>query len=97
MELRNIKSFIKVAEFENFSKAAEVLGYAHNPPSPCNPALEQEFGCVNCSTASASVCCFPKRGAPFFPMRMIWYSWKRKQSKLFPKYHPYRHPAHRHD
>ena len=26
MELRNIKSFIKVAEFENFSKAAEVLG-----------------------------------------------------------------------
>ncbi|MBS1339374.1 MAG: LysR family transcriptional regulator, partial [Lachnospiraceae bacterium] len=30
MELRNIKSFIKVAEFENFSKAAEVLGYAQS-------------------------------------------------------------------
>ena len=92
MELRNIKSFIKVAEFENFSKAAEVLGYAQSTITLQIQQLEQELVSI-CSTASASVCCFPKRGAPFFPMRMIWYSWKRKQSKPFPKIPPLQAPC----
>ena len=44
MELRNIKSFIKVAEFENFSKAAEVLGYAQSTITLQIQQLEQELG-----------------------------------------------------
>mgnify|MGYP000849835725 CR=1 FL=1 len=43
MELRNIKSFIKVAEFENFSKAAEVLGYAQSTITLQIQQLEQEL------------------------------------------------------
>ena len=44
MELRNIKSFIKVAEFENFSKAAEVLGYAQSTITLQIQQLERELG-----------------------------------------------------
>lgn len=44
MELRNIKSFIKVAEFENFSKAAEVLGYAQSTVTTQIQQLEEELG-----------------------------------------------------
>lgn len=44
MELRNIKSFIKVAEFENFSKAAEALGYAQSTITIQIQLLEDELG-----------------------------------------------------
>ena len=44
MELRNLKSFVKVAEFENFSKAAEVLGYAQSTITLQIQQLEQELG-----------------------------------------------------
>lgn len=44
MELRNIKSFIKVAEFENFSKAAEALGYAQSTITTQIQQLEEELG-----------------------------------------------------
>ncbi len=44
MELRNIKSFIKVAEFENFSKAAEMLGYAQSTITTQIQLLEDELG-----------------------------------------------------
>lgn len=44
MELRNIRSFIKVAEFENFSKAAEVLGYAQSTITTQIQQLEEELG-----------------------------------------------------
>ena len=44
MELRNIKSFIKVAEFENFSKAAEVLRYTPSGVNQLVTALENELG-----------------------------------------------------
>ena len=44
MELRNIKSFIKVAEFENFSKAAETLGYAQSTITTQIQLLEDELG-----------------------------------------------------
>ena len=44
MELRNIKSFIKVAEFENFSKAAEALDYAQSTITMQIQQLEQELG-----------------------------------------------------
>ena len=46
MELRNIKSFIKVAEFENFSKAAEVLGYAQSTITLQIQKLEKEMGVI---------------------------------------------------
>lgn len=46
MELRNIKSFIKVAEFENFSKAAEILGYAQSTLTIQIQQLEEELGVV---------------------------------------------------
>lgn len=44
LELRNIKSFCKVAEFENFSKAAEALGYAQSTVTAQIQQLEQELG-----------------------------------------------------
>lgn len=44
MELRNIKSFIKVAEFENLSRAAEALGYAQSTITTQIQQLEQELG-----------------------------------------------------
>lgn len=44
LELRNIKSFLKVAEFENFSKAAEALGYAQSTITIQIQQLEQELG-----------------------------------------------------
>ena len=44
MELRNIKSFIKVAEFENFSKAAEVVGYTQSGLTHLMNGLEREIG-----------------------------------------------------
>ena len=33
MELRNVKTFIKIAEIGNFSKAATELGYAEADPT----------------------------------------------------------------
>ena len=44
MELRNIRSFIKVAEYENLSKAAEVLGYAQSTITAQIQQLEEELG-----------------------------------------------------
>lgn len=96
MELRNIKSFIKVAEFENFSKAAEVLGYAQSTITLQIQQLEQELG-VNLFDRIGKRVLLSEKGRSFFPMRMIWYSWKRKPSKPFPKIPPLQAPAHRHD
>lgn len=44
MELRNIKTFIKVAEIGNFSKAAADLGYAQSTVTMQIQMLEQELG-----------------------------------------------------
>ena len=71
MELRNIKSFIKVAEFENFSKAAEVLGYAQSTitlqiqqqskPFPKIPPLQAPCASARLNLSPAPFCpCFWK-------------------------------------
>lgn len=44
MELRNIKTFAKVAEIGNFSRAAQELGYAQSTVTMQIQALEQELG-----------------------------------------------------
>lgn len=44
MELRNIKSFLLVAELGSFSKAAAALGYAQSTITTQIQQLEQEFG-----------------------------------------------------
>lgn len=62
MELRNIKSFIKVAEFENFSKAAEVLGYAQSTITLQIQQLEQELG-VNLFDLHRQACAAFRKGA----------------------------------
>ena len=43
MEIRNVKTFIKVAELENFSRAAAELGYAQSTVTAQIKALEQEL------------------------------------------------------
>lgn len=43
MELRNVKTFIKVAELENFSKAAAALGYAQSTVTSQIKMLEEEL------------------------------------------------------
>lgn len=44
MELRTIRTFIKVAELLNFSKAATILGYTQSTVSVHISQLEEEFG-----------------------------------------------------
>ena len=44
MEIRNIKTFIKVTEAESFSKAAEELSYAQSTVTTQIAALEKELG-----------------------------------------------------
>jgi len=44
MELRNVKTFIKIAELGNFSKAAEALGYAASTITTQIQQLEKELG-----------------------------------------------------
>ncbi|SFD25343.1 LysR family transcriptional regulator [Clostridium uliginosum] len=44
MELRNVKTFIKVAEMNSFSKAGEILGYAQSTVTLQVKQLEEELG-----------------------------------------------------
>ncbi|MFT8316022.1 MAG: LysR family transcriptional regulator [Clostridium sp.] len=44
MELRNVKTFIKVAELDSFSKAGENLGYAQSTVTLQIKQLEEELG-----------------------------------------------------
>lgn len=44
MELRNVKTFIKVAELDSFSKAGESLGYAQSTVTLQMKQLEEEIG-----------------------------------------------------
>ena len=43
MELKNIRTFIKVAELENFTRAAEALGYAQSTVTAQVQQLEEEL------------------------------------------------------
>ena len=47
MELRNIKTFLCVAEQCSFSKAAVMLGYSQSTVTTQIQQLEQEFGAEN--------------------------------------------------
>ena len=44
MELRNLKTFIRTAELKNFTRAAEILGYAQSTVTAQVEALEKELG-----------------------------------------------------
>ena len=44
MEIRDLKTFLKIAELMNFTRAAEVLGYAQSSVSAQIRALEREIG-----------------------------------------------------
>ena len=46
MEFKNIKTFLKVAELRNFSKAAEKLGYSQSAVTIQIQQLERELGCL---------------------------------------------------
>ena len=46
MELRNLNTFIQVAELESFSKAAEKLGYSQSTVSFQIKQLEDELNCL---------------------------------------------------
>ena len=46
MELRNLITFIYVAELGSFTKAAEQLGYSQSTISFQIKQLEDEFGCL---------------------------------------------------
>ena len=43
MELKNIRTFIKVAELENFTKASQELGYAQSTVTMQIQQLENEL------------------------------------------------------
>ena len=44
MELRNLTTFMKVAELQNFSQAAEELGYSQSAVTVQLRQLENELG-----------------------------------------------------
>ena len=46
MEIKNLISFIQVAELNSFTKAAEVLGYSQSTVSFQIKQLETELGCL---------------------------------------------------
>lgn len=46
MEIRNLLTFIRVAEISNFTKAAEALGYTQSTVSFQIKQLEDELGCM---------------------------------------------------
>ena len=46
MELRNLTTFIHVAELGSFTKAAELLGYSQSTISFQIKQLEEELGCL---------------------------------------------------
>ena len=47
MEFRNINTFLKVASTQNFSKAAEQLGYSQSAVTVQIRQLEKERLCLN--------------------------------------------------
>ena len=46
MEIRNLITFVRVAELSSFTKAAEVLGYSQSTVSFQIKQLETELGCL---------------------------------------------------
>ena len=46
MEIRNLMSFIQVAELNSFTKAADVLGYSQSTVSFQIKQLETELDCL---------------------------------------------------
>ena len=46
MEIRNLISFVHVAELNSFTKAADVLGYSQSTISFQIKQLETELGCL---------------------------------------------------
>ena len=92
MELRNIKSFIKVAEFENFSKAAEVLGYAQSTITLQIQQLEQELG-VNLFDRIGKRVLLSEKGRAFLSYANDMVQLEVKPSKPFPKIPPLQAPC----
>lgn len=46
MEIRNLISFVHIAEMNSFTKAAEMLGYSQSTISFQIKQLETELGCL---------------------------------------------------
>ena len=46
MEIRNLISFVHVAELNSFTKAAKLLGYSQSTISFQIKQLEEELGCL---------------------------------------------------
>ena len=46
MEIRNLLTFVQVAEINSFTKAARVLGYSQSTVSFQIKQLETELGCL---------------------------------------------------
>ena len=44
MEIRNLRTFLKIAELQNFTKAAEALGYSQSAVTIQIQQLENELG-----------------------------------------------------
>lgn len=66
MELRNVKTFIKIAEIGNFSKAATELGYASVYGYPCRSRRWNGNLACRCLNEMARVRCFPP------PVKSFW-------------------------
>lgn len=70
MELRLLTTFLKVAQLQSFSKAAESLGYSQSAVTVQVQQLENELG-VRLSTASAKPYPSPTMGRSLSPTRAM--------------------------
>ena len=67
MELRNLITFIHVAELGSFTKAAEQLGYSQSTISFQIKQLEDEFGCLLFERINHTIT-LTERGRDLVPM-----------------------------
>lgn len=71
MELRNVKTFIKVAELGSFSKAGKSLGYAQSTVTLQMKQLEEEMGVPFLKGGVKRLVCL-KRVVNFLFMQIDW-------------------------
>ena len=66
MENKNVAAFIKVVEFNNFTKAAESMGYSQAAVTAQIKSLEKELGVLLFDRMGKKIC-LTQEGKAFLP------------------------------
>lgn len=73
MEIRNIITFVRIVEYNNFTKAAESLGYSQAAVTAQIKSLEKELGVPLFDRIGRSIA-LTEKGKTFLPLKfpIIW-------------------------